>query len=124
MFIAFDTVPNMVFSVLPMVVRAPMAATETRAAMRPYSMAVASDSSPQKSLNHFNMIGSPVQRIVRGAARKPLMSMERQKANVDAEEAAVVSAQQAVVTKRAANDKAADARAEATIDAIKATSTR
>ena len=65
-FIAFDTVPNMVFSVLPMVVRAPMAATETRAAMRPYSMAVAPDSSPQKSLNHFNMIGSPVQRIVRG----------------------------------------------------------
>ena len=65
-FIVFDTVPNMVFSVLPMVVRAPMAATETRAAMRPYSMAVAPDSSPQKSLNHFNMIGSPVQRIVRG----------------------------------------------------------
>ena len=52
----FDTVENKVFSVLPMVVRAPMAATETNAAMRPYSMAVAPDSSSQKNFKHFNMV--------------------------------------------------------------------
>jgi hypothetical protein len=33
-FIELDTVVNRVFSVLPMVVRAPMAATETRSAMK------------------------------------------------------------------------------------------
>ena len=38
-----DTVENMVFSELPRFCRATTAATETRAAMRPYSMAVAPD---------------------------------------------------------------------------------
>lgn len=54
-FIEFDTVLNIVFNVLPMVVKAPIAATETRAAMSPYSMAVAPDSSPIKHLNCLYM---------------------------------------------------------------------
>jgi hypothetical protein len=35
-----ETMLNMVLRLLPIAVRAPMAATETRAAIRPYSMAV------------------------------------------------------------------------------------
>ena len=54
--IEFEMVPNIVCNVLPMVVKAPIAATDTSAAMRPYSMAVAPDSSPQKCLKHFSMI--------------------------------------------------------------------
>ena len=55
-FIEFETVVNRVFNVLPMVVKAPIAATETRAAMRPYSMAVAPDSSFKKHLNMTHLL--------------------------------------------------------------------
>src|SRR3954452_11547953 len=40
----FDTLLNVVFSLLPMPCMAPIAATAIRAAMRPYSMAVAPSS--------------------------------------------------------------------------------
>ncbi len=46
-----ETVVNMVFSELPSCVRATTAATETRAAMSPYSMAVAPDLSLSKFRN-------------------------------------------------------------------------
>jgi hypothetical protein len=45
---ASDTLPKVVPSLPPNVVIAPMAATAIRAAMRPYSMAVAPDSSATK----------------------------------------------------------------------------
>ena len=54
--IEFEMVPNIVCNVLPMVVKAPIAATDTSAAMRPYSMAVAPDSSSQKCLKRYSMI--------------------------------------------------------------------
>ena len=57
--IEFEMVPNIVCNVLPMVVKAPIAATDTSAAIRPYSMAVAPDSSLQKALNSFDMVDLP-----------------------------------------------------------------
>ena len=52
----FDTSVNMFCKLSPRVVKAPIAATDTSAAMRPYSMAVAPDSSPQNCLKRFSMI--------------------------------------------------------------------
>ena len=43
---ALETVVNMVLRLPPMAVKAPIAATDTKAAIRPYSMAVAPSSSP------------------------------------------------------------------------------
>ncbi len=55
---ADETVPNMVDREFPMAVRAPMAATDTKAAIRPYSMAVAPLSSFTKREMRVIMINS------------------------------------------------------------------
>ena len=53
---AEETVWNMVLRLPPNAVRAPIAATETKAAIKPYSIAVAPDSSFAKVRMTFNMI--------------------------------------------------------------------
>ena len=54
-----ETVLNMSLRLLPMAVKAPIAATETSAAMRPYSMAVAPSSFLAKQQISLNMAGIP-----------------------------------------------------------------
>ncbi len=53
---ALETVLNMVDKEFPIAVSAPIAATETKAAIRPYSIAVAPDSSLAKVRMTLNMI--------------------------------------------------------------------
>jgi hypothetical protein len=52
----FDTAVNVLVSLVPRVVIAAIAATAIRAAMRPYSMAVAPDSSRAKRLKRVFMV--------------------------------------------------------------------
>ena len=56
---ALETVLNMRLRLPPMAVRAPMAATETKAAMRPYSMAVAPSSSLINPIIFASMLATP-----------------------------------------------------------------
>src|SRR3546814_3476170 len=60
---ALSTTPKMLSSELPRDCRAAMAATDTRAAIRPYSMAVAPDSSVRKDLMVVIMIATSYARI-------------------------------------------------------------
>jgi hypothetical protein len=52
----FETAVNVLVSLVPRVVIAAIAATAIRAAMRPYSMAVAPDSSRAKRLKRVFMV--------------------------------------------------------------------
>ncbi len=61
---ALETVLNMVLRLPPMAVRAPMAATETKAAMRPYSMAVAPSSFLTNAIIFVNIVLTPLRFLV------------------------------------------------------------
>src|SRR3546814_7709024 len=74
---ALSTTPKMLSSELPRDCRAAMAATDTRAAIRPYSMAVAPDSSVRKDLMVVIMIATSYARIRSEEHTSELQSLMR-----------------------------------------------